>query len=226
MSKDSDIRLTDFATIFAHLWYRDFPMQRVPFGSVGRADWTTHIAVTVRSAADLMGLFTFFEQGNRTDAVLCSRAKVVAPVEWEWRAVHNGDEIVNEIRKLEKRCSEKWCGADFACFIGYGREDGKYSDDTKNVIETWRERWAHIAPPLLLVLIRYERLKRDRFLNMTLDIVHRGRIERLRQQPAYPWDVIDSKWSSESSKFIGDESEAVALLKLMKDANDRGSDDQ
>jgi hypothetical protein len=62
--------LTDFATIFAHMWYRDFPLQASLREKAQRADWTTHISIAVRSTADLMGLFTSFESGGRTDALL------------------------------------------------------------------------------------------------------------------------------------------------------------
>jgi hypothetical protein len=43
--------LVDFATIFAHMWYRDFPLQWSFRDKAQRADWTTHIAVSVRSTA-------------------------------------------------------------------------------------------------------------------------------------------------------------------------------
>ncbi len=34
------------------------------------AGYATHIGICVRSAADLMGYFTHFEHGNRTDAII------------------------------------------------------------------------------------------------------------------------------------------------------------
>jgi hypothetical protein len=82
--------LSDFATIFAHMWYRDFPLQRSLREKAQRADWTTHIGIAVRSTADLMGLFTCFESGVRTDAVLRDTNGVVAALEWEWAALHSG----------------------------------------------------------------------------------------------------------------------------------------
>src|ERR1700720_2681382 len=83
----------DFATIFSHMWYRDFPLQPSLRDKAQRADWTTHIGITVRSTADLMGLFTRFESGGRTDAVLKeNQGKSVAVCEWEWDGFHHGDE--------------------------------------------------------------------------------------------------------------------------------------
>ncbi len=40
--------LPDFASIFAHLWYRDFPLQRFLRDRAQPADWTTHIGIVVR----------------------------------------------------------------------------------------------------------------------------------------------------------------------------------
>jgi hypothetical protein len=60
----------DFSTLFNVLWYRDFPLVHEVKESGRRAEWTTHIAICVRSAADLLGYFTHFEAGTRTDAVI------------------------------------------------------------------------------------------------------------------------------------------------------------
>ena len=74
----NDLFVADFVTIFSHMWYRDFPLQYSVREKAQRADWTTHIGITVRSTADLMALFTHFEGGGRTDALLRGREKVVA----------------------------------------------------------------------------------------------------------------------------------------------------
>lgn len=100
--------LRDFATIYSQMWYRDFPLQRGPAEKkdVQRADWNTHIGVAVRSTADLLGLFTRFESGGRTDAVLRENdGRTVAMLEWEWTAIHWGDEKIDEIDKLKKNCA-------------------------------------------------------------------------------------------------------------------------
>jgi hypothetical protein len=77
---------SDFATLFAYMWYRDFPIQKSSQQNVQRADWTMHLGIAVRAVADLMGLFTYFESGSRTDTVLKNNnGDFVAAVEWENR---------------------------------------------------------------------------------------------------------------------------------------------
>src|SRR5215475_15948223 len=96
---------TDFATIFAHLWYWDFPLSS-PI-KANRADWTMHIGVTVRATADLMGLFTHFESGGRTDAVLRDiDGTPIGVLEWENRGLHEGHAAINEFKKLKRSCSK------------------------------------------------------------------------------------------------------------------------
>src|SRR5207244_2006156 len=99
-----DQLLKDFAAIFAHVWYRDFPLQHSVHERAQRADWTTHMGIAVRSTADLMGLFTGFEHGVRTDAMLKDNKRdPVAALEWEWVALHS--ERVNEFEKLQDLCA-------------------------------------------------------------------------------------------------------------------------
>jgi hypothetical protein len=112
-------RERDFVAFFNALWYRDFP---VTFGheELGRrAIWTTHIASTVKQCADLMGFFTCFESGNRTDAVIqTAERETWAKIEWEWHQPH--DKVkVNEIQKLAEAANE----AELLVFIGYSRDD-------------------------------------------------------------------------------------------------------
>jgi hypothetical protein len=114
LSAHERLWLDDFATIFAHMWYRDFPRRE----DVQRADWTMHIGFTVRATADLMGLFTHFESGGRTDAVLKdNKNEPVAALEWENRGFHEGDAVVNEFGKLQEWCT-KHSNARFACLMG------------------------------------------------------------------------------------------------------------
>lgn len=63
-------RQRDFVAMFNALWYRDFPVVRANIEIGKRALWTSHIASVVKGSADLLGLFTCFESGNRTDAVI------------------------------------------------------------------------------------------------------------------------------------------------------------
>ena len=74
----------DFISLYNAFWYRDFPVVDGPIDFAKRADWTTHIATNVRQVASLMGLFSCFESGGRTDAELQhADRKVWAKMEWE-----------------------------------------------------------------------------------------------------------------------------------------------
>src|SRR5579871_4698330 len=146
--------LTDFATIFAHLWYRDFPLQWSLRDKAQPADWTTHIGIAVRSTADLLGLFTHFESGGRTDAVLRDTCGAVAALEWEWASLHRGDSVITEFEKLKDRCGrEDLRGVRFAALIGYARETSSrgrddYTRRSAEILEGHRQRWPAELPPL------------------------------------------------------------------------------
>ena len=83
---DNWAKAEDFATLFQYFWYRDFPMHQSATGA-RRSDWTIHIGLVVRSIADLMGLVTRFESGNRKDAVLRSGEGDEIAIEWEGNGV-------------------------------------------------------------------------------------------------------------------------------------------
>jgi len=199
--------LTDFATIFAHMWYRDFPVQLAVREKAQRADWTTHISIVVRSTADLMGLFTHFESGGRTDAILRDAKRPVALLEWEWAALHRGDEIITEFQKLmDKCCEQAFADVRFAGLIGYARatSPGGRQDYTKRlvaVLESYTKRWPTDLPPLLLVIISFRWPGKGKggrqFGTMTIDKIAAGIRTRLREQPARPWDVVDSRWAQQ-----------------------------
>ncbi len=207
-------RLSDFATIFAHMWYRDFPLQRSLREKAQRADWTTHIGIAVRSTADLMGLFTCFESGGRTDALLRDNSKnVVAALEWEWAALHRGDTIINEFNKLKDLCTKsEFKEICFAGLIGYARESSSrakadradYGSLLAEVLEGYTNRWPLEGPPLLLVLVHFENAgkAKDRqtrkFTKLTLHRIRGQSSELLREQPACPWDVPGSRWAHET----------------------------
>ncbi len=197
--------LTDFATIFAHMWYRDFPLQRSLREKAQRADWTTHIGIAVRSTADLMGLFTCFESGVRTDAVLRDTKGVVAALEWEWAALHSGK--VNEFKKLTQLCGDaNYKCLRFAGLVVYGRKGGTdYSTRTENVLEQYEKEWTTELPPLLLIVIYFEgigkneHLQRRQFQDMEMYEIAGGTKKLLRRQPAFPWDVSGSRWAKETA---------------------------
>ncbi|HBI44262.1 MAG TPA: hypothetical protein DDY78_15635 [Planctomycetales bacterium] len=203
--------LTDFATIFAHMWYRDFPLQLSWRDKAQRADWTTHIGITVRSTADLMGLFTHFESGGRTDAILKdNQDKAVAAFEWEWSALHRGDEIVTEFEKLKKSCVTL-AGIRFMCLIGYARTGTSprsrddYTKRSTAVLDGYTKRWNVDLPPLLLVVIHFEwkgDQKNRRFVKMTIDEIAGESRNLLREQPAYPWEVSGSRSAQETKSSL------------------------
>jgi hypothetical protein len=206
--------LTDFATIFAHMWYRDFPLQHSLREKAQRADWTTHISIAVRSTADLMGLFTCFESGARTDALLRdNNKKVVAALEWEWAALHRGDTIINEFNKLKALCAKtEFQNLRFAGLIGYAREGSPraradradYGRLLADVLEDYTKRWPAEGPPLLLALVHFENAgkaedhQRRKFTNLTLHKIAALSATLLRDQPACPWDVTGSRWAHET----------------------------
>jgi hypothetical protein len=202
--------LTDFATIFAHMWYRDFPLQHSLHEKAQRADWTTHIGIAVRTTADLMGWFTCFESGERTDALLRDSSKnVMAALEWEWNALHLAN---NEFEKLQERCKEFKSTIKFASLISYARENSPnakadqddYSRRSAKVLEDYTKRWSPEGPPLLLVLVHYENAgkakdyQRRKFTKLTMRRIPGQPNILLRDQPAYPWNIVGSRWALET----------------------------
>jgi hypothetical protein len=131
----------------------------------------------------------------------------VAALEWEWASLHRGDATITEFEKLKARCThEDLRGLRFAGLIGYTRETSdsaraEYTQLSAAVLESYTRRWDAGLPPLLLVVVHFEREGKEegrRFLDMTIDTVEGGSRRPLRVQPAYPWDVIGSRWSQET----------------------------
>ena len=179
----------DFITLFNRFWYRDFPLSEnhKRFGS--RAEWTTHIGICVRSCADLMGYFTHFEQGNRTDAVIKDNSQCdIAHIEWEWHQAFL--ENVNEIQKLYE--SRKDCT--FSVFISYSRHD----HHEKN-IRSIKRQWKKSKEPLIAILVTFDYHNRKRHFDKieTYEFVN-GRSKKIRTQPALPWDIKGSRWEGKN----------------------------
>jgi hypothetical protein len=209
MAKNKNL-VNDFVTIYSQMWYRDFPLQRSFSERAQRADWTTHVGVAVRSTADLMGLFTRFETGGRTDAVLRdNQDRAVALLEWEWTAIHRENEHINEFEKLRNNClSESKNGnrVRFAAYLGYCRSETCNGEDyfalSASKLTAYTKCWVKNLPPLLLILVNFKwkgATKGGReFTSLTVDRIEGGRKTRLREQPAYPWNVHGSKWQYET----------------------------
>jgi len=108
--------LSDFIALYNAFWYRDFPVSLGGIDFAKRADWTTHIATSVRQVASLMGLFSCFESGGRTDAELqFSNRKVWAKLEWEWDEAR--EHRVGELDKLASASND----CEVCIFIGYSQ---------------------------------------------------------------------------------------------------------
>lgn len=176
----------DFVTLINTLWYRDFPLAENHKDSGSRAEWTTHIGICVRSAADLLGLFTHFEQGNRTDAVIKNnRSKDIFHMEWEWKQPHNPS--VNEIQKLK----ETRDSTTVSVFFSYSNIDSH----NKN-IRAITKQWGKKNYPLVIFLITYEGKSRRWFQDLETYHLQNGKLKKLRSQPALPWWVEGSRWES------------------------------
>ncbi len=181
----------DFVTLFNALWYRDFPITPVRLEISKRALWTTHIATTVKQCADLLGLFTCFESGGKTDAVIeDAKGKKWAKVEWEWYQPHK--EQVNELSKLANSIEE----ADTFIFIGYSRVDEPHHH-SENLRKLAKE-WGNIDKPLFGFLVTFE--KGRQFKKIQTYLIRSGQIKMLREQNALPWEVEGTKWQAQVSK--------------------------
>lgn len=177
-------RLTrDFIGLFNALWYRDFPAPKEKY--VARANWTIHLGVVIRECADLLGYYSSFESGNRTDAVIHdSEDRIVANIEWEW--IQPFREKVNEIEKLSIRSEF----AKFSVFISYC--DYRYLTQSLKRVEVL---WAVPETPLVLFLIMFKQVGKNRhFCELVTYYFWNGRYKKLRTQPALPWEVKGSKW--------------------------------
>lgn len=175
----------DLVSLFNALWYRDFP---VTFGheDVGRrAVWTTHIASTIKQCADMMGFFTCFESGGRTDAVIQTASRRVwANIEWEW--IQPVRDSVNEIQKLRASSA----ASAVQVFIGYTRDDA-LSENLQRIAS----QWEGVSTPLIVFLIefRYSSGLRN-FTYLRTYYLKRGMARLLRRQPALPWQVQETRW--------------------------------
>ena len=186
-------RVKDFVTLFNAFWYRDFPLSESHKINGSRAEWTTHISNCVRSCADLMGFFTYFESGIRTDAIIKDNVgKDIAHLEWEWRQPLNDD--VNEVRKLLSKKDT----AEFSVFFSYSRID--HHQENLNRIQ---KQWKNSAYPLLVFLVTFTQEKNGRRFCL-LETYHfqNGERKKIRSQPALPWEVKRTRWESIKQHYV------------------------
>ncbi|MCK1794316.1 hypothetical protein [Pseudomonas violetae] len=180
-------RINDFTTLFNALWYRDFPVVLGHIEVAKRADWTTHIASTVRQVSSLMGLFSCFESGGRTDAeIKFANKNVWAKLEWEWDEPK--EQRVEELVKLARASS----GADVSVFIGYSQVGSHQTN-----LEQIRSAWAYVDKPLVVLLITFECEGEWRFFDkLQTYSCTRDVLTLIREQPALPWSVANSRWAA------------------------------
>lgn len=183
-------RESDFVALFNALWYRDFPVTPGNEELGKRAVWTTHIASIVKQSADLMGFFTCFESGGRTDAVIQTAVRDVwARIEWEW--IQPRSEKVNEIGKLAAAAD----GCETSIFIGYSR--GTLHDSNLAKI---KDVWKKINKPLIVFLVTFSfHDKRRHFESLQTYYFKGGKHLLVRTQPALPWQVKGTKWAALSN---------------------------
>ncbi|MEM8511659.1 hypothetical protein RCH14_000950 [Massilia sp. MP_M2] len=180
-------RERDFIALFNALWYQDFPVIPGHEDLGKRAVWTTHIASTVKQCSDLMGLFTCFESGGRTDAVIQnSNRQAWAKVEWEW--YQPKQDRVNEIHKLASAHHE----ADAFIFIGYSSAE-HHEENLAKITQTW----GALNKPLIAILVTYSfHSRRRHFDHVQSHYIKNGRHVKVRRQPALPWHVKGTKWAA------------------------------
>jgi len=182
-----DSTILDFVSLFNVFWYRDFPLSESYKILGSRAEWATHIGMTVRSCAELLGFFTYFETGTRTDAVIKdNRGRDIAHIEWEWGEPFSAQ--VNEIKKLyAQRKNTK-----FSVFLSYSRLD-QHQENLDAIVQQWKKS----GDPLLVFLVTFDLKDRKRwFYRLETHLFKNGRRKMIRSQPALPWDAEGTRWES------------------------------
>lgn len=177
-------RQDDFITLFNLLWYRDYPVVLGSIEFASRADWTTHIATTVRQVAGTMGIFACFETGGRTDAELAMADKTKwAKMEWEWEPVTHPS--VGELTKLAYASSD----CEVCIFVGYSHQD-----DEAKTLQKVRASWKGVSTPLLAFIVTYTGRTTRTFQRLQTYRCDSGGLNMLRDQPALPWCVENTRW--------------------------------
>jgi hypothetical protein len=180
-------RINDFVSLFNAFWYRDFPLSEVYKPLSNRAGWTAHIGSVVKSSADLLGLFTYFESGTRTDAVIRdNKERDIAHLEWEWWQPFT--DKVNEIKKLHLERKK----AEFSVFFSYSRRNN-HEENLRSILKQWRKN----SELLIVFLVTFDVRKGRRwFYDLETYLVQNEKMKKIRSQPALPWDVKGTRWES------------------------------
>lgn len=178
-------RLDDFITLYNAFWYRDFPVTQGGKDIASRADWTTHIATSIRQVASFMGLYSCFESGGRTDAELQFNDRTVwAKLEWEWEEPR-GD-AVGELAKLASVAT----ACEVCVFIGYSSVEHKGANLAKI-----SAAWEGVHNPLAVFLVSFDAQGlRRRFQRLETFLFDGHGYQLLRDQPALPWECPKTRW--------------------------------
>ncbi|MCE0491239.1 hypothetical protein LU196_14420 [Pantoea sp. Mb-10] len=178
----------DFICLFNCFWYQDFPVSEND-GPINRANWTIHIGLVVRQCAKLLGARAFFEQGNRTDAVIRypdENKSLLTNIEWEWISAHKPR--VNELEKLRIESGAPF----FSTFISYSRKE-----HLTEVLDRAKAIWNGAEKPLILFIITFHVKGRDRiFEELQTYFFARNTVKKIRAQPALPWQVTRAKYNN------------------------------
>lgn len=189
-------QLSDFSTLLSYAWYRDFPVDSSwRTATSGRADWTLHIATSVRLAGSLMGYYLHCEESAKTDGVLRdNKGMQIAAIEWEWEQLAATPRY-NEIAKLRQRIDNDGGFATLICYVQEQHRDIEFAKAAS--------AWKGALGPLLLVAITFAREGRIRALKQV--VMSRidgatGDIQELRQAAAVPWQFLGTRWEVTSNE--------------------------
>ena len=178
----------DFISIFNAFWYRDFPLAKELKEVGSRAEWTIHLGVCTRATADLLGYFTYFESGKRTDAIIKDNDEnIIANMEWEWREPRFREKV-NEVKQLHE--ARENCK--FSVFLSYS--DNRFHEEN---LEAVIQQWGDTSEPLVLILIRFDRNGRRIFDMMETYHIQNGRVRKVRKQQALPWKLVGRRWEDQ-----------------------------
>ena len=195
-----DNRINDFVTLFNAFWYRDFPLSE-NYKTLGtRAEWTTHIGIVVRSCADVLGLFTYFESGIRTDAVIKDNCgNDIAHIEWEWF-----QPLLVKVNEVEKLYSQRK-NAEFSAFFSYSRRDHHQEN-----LDSIKKQWKNSAGPLIVFLVTFDfKSNRSWFYDLETYLFQDSKVKMLRSQPALPWYIKGTRWESNKNALASKIENAV-----------------
>lgn len=179
--------INDFVSTMNLFWYRDFPVSQTYKLNGSRAEWTIHIGICVRACADLMGLFTYFESGQRTDAILKdNKENHIAHIEWEW-----GEPISAGADEIEKLFISKE-NTRISVLITYSHQDN-HDQNIRYITQYWKSS----DFPLIVMLVTFSKQSGRRlFHDLETYLVKNGQAKLLRRQPALPWNAKGTRWES------------------------------